>query len=247
MLVTDKFVFIHLPRTGGTFVLDVITKFFPSAQEIGYHLPRALLPKKYSHLPIVGTVRSPWEFYVSWYHHHKTSDRYSSAKNVLFCSVSEDRKLDFTQTIRNALELGASDPPLDGLIRALPEAFDYQRRHIPNLTKEVMERIRGTGIGLFTFRFNEIFGHADDIFFCRNDSLRSDLMAFFERIGVGNDALRSYVLAEEKKNISEHGHYSTYYTQELANLVAVRDQQIIERFGYAFVTDMAKSKGGVAA
>ena len=28
MIVTDKFVFVHLPRTGGTFVTDMIMKFF---------------------------------------------------------------------------------------------------------------------------------------------------------------------------------------------------------------------------
>ena len=65
MLVTDKFVFVHLPRSGGTFVSEVIRKFFPSAYEIGYHLPRTLLPREYSHLPVLGTVRNPWEFYVS--------------------------------------------------------------------------------------------------------------------------------------------------------------------------------------
>src|ERR1041385_386878 len=51
MIVTDKFVFVHLPRSGGTFTSEVIKRFFPSAQEIGYHLPRTLLPAEYSHLP----------------------------------------------------------------------------------------------------------------------------------------------------------------------------------------------------
>src|SRR5437879_4149254 len=65
MIVTDKFVFVHLPRSGGTFVSEVIRKFFPSAHEIGYHLPRTLLPAEYSHLPVLGAVRNPWDFYVS--------------------------------------------------------------------------------------------------------------------------------------------------------------------------------------
>jgi hypothetical protein len=56
MIVTDKFVFVHLPRSGGTFVTGVIRKFFPSAHEIGHHLQRELLPKEYSHLPVLGTV-----------------------------------------------------------------------------------------------------------------------------------------------------------------------------------------------
>ncbi|MBI2209588.1 MAG: hypothetical protein HYU47_03170 [Deltaproteobacteria bacterium] len=234
MLVTDKFVFVHLPRTGGTFVYEVIRKFFPSAHEIGYHLPRELLPREYSRLPVLGAVRNPWEFYVSWYHHHHLSNTYSPLVNVLFWYISEDRKLDFVQTIRNALDLGVSDEKLDLLIQALPENFDYKKRHIPNLTKDVMRKIRGTGTGLYTFRFNQMFGQADDIYFCRVESLRSDLMAFFERIGAATDELRDYVLRLDKKNTAEHLHYSTYYTPELTELVSIRDRALIERFGYVF-------------
>ena len=240
MLVTDKFVFVHLPRSGGTFVSEVIRKFFPSAHEIGYHLPRELLPREYSHLPVLGGVRNPWEFYASWYHHQHSDTRYSP----LFCSLSENRKLDFVQTIRNALNLGVSDEKLDLLIQALPENFNYQKRHISNVTKDVMRKIRGTGIGLYTFRFNQLFGQADDIFFCRVESLRRDLMAFFERIGAASDALRSYVLGLDKKNISEHLHYSTYYTPELAELILIRDRPLIERFGYVFEQPSSVENGG---
>lgn len=234
MLVTDKFVFLHLPRTGGTFVYDVVRKFFPSAREIGYHLPREVLPKEYSHLPILGTVRNPWEFYVSWYHYQCSNIRYSPSKNVLFCCVSEDRKLDFNQTIRNALNLGVSDDKLNLLIQAAPENFNYEERHIPNVTKDVVHKIRGTGLGLYTFRFNQMFGQAEDIFFCRNASLRTDLMAFFEKIEVANAALRRYVLGLDKKHSSAHLQYSAYYTPDLAELVSIRDRPLIERFGFTF-------------
>jgi len=234
MLVTDRFVFLHLPRSGGTFVSAVIRKFFPSAQEIGYHLPRVLLPREYKHLPVLGTVRNPWEFYASWYHHQYSNITYSPIKNVLFCCISKNRELDFVETIRNALSLGLSDDALNSLIQVLPEDFDYQKRNIPNLTKDVMRKIRDTGVGLYTFRFDQLFGQADDVFFCRVESLRSDLMAFFERIGAASDALRQYLLSLDKKNASEHLHYSTYYTPELAELVSIRDRPLIERFGYVF-------------
>ena len=247
MLVTDKFVFLHLPRCGGTFVYDVVRKFFPSAREIGYHFPRELLPAEYLHLPNLGTVRNPWEFYASWYHHQYSNIRYSPLKNVLFGCLSEDRNLNFVQTIRNALDLGVSDDKLDFLIQALPENFYYQERHVPNLTKDLMGKIRGTCLGLYTFRFNQLFGQADDVFFCRVESLRSDLMAFFERIGAASDALRSYVLGLDKKNISEHLHYSTYYTPELADLVLMRDRQLVERFGFSFDGHGSENKRGAVA
>jgi hypothetical protein len=229
MLVTDNFVFLHIPRSGGTFVSEVIRKFFPSAHEIGYHLPRSVLPRQFSHLPVLGAVRNPWEFYVSWYQHQQASKR----SGPLFSFISDNRTLDFVETTRNALNLGVNGN-LDDFIQAFPEEFNYQDRHVSNLTRDVMRKIRGSGIAFYTFRFNEMFGAADDIHFCRVESLRSDLMAFFETVGVASDALRSYVSGLEKKNISEHRHYSTYYTPELAELVSIRDRPLIERFGYVF-------------
>ncbi len=240
MLVTDKFVFVHLPRTGGTFVSEVIRKFFPSAREIGRHLPRELLPREYSHLPVLGTVRNPWEFYVSWYHH--VWSRY--AASILVSWISENGRLGFIDSIRNLLNLGVNDKRLDVLIEMLPEDVDYARRHFPNMTKDEMRRVRGTGVGYYTFRFNYIFGNADEVFFCRLETLRQDLVAFFERIGAATDELRDYVLRLDKKNISEHRHYSTYYTPELAELVSIRDRQLTERFGYIFEKASSVENGG---
>jgi hypothetical protein len=234
MLLTDQFVFVHMPHTGGTFVYDTIKTFFPSARELGYHLPRSLLPGEYSSLPILGTVRNPWDFYVSWYHFQKFNTGYSPSKNALFYFVSEDRKLNFSDTIRNALDLATNNDKLDALLRLLPESFDFSRRTIPNLTRHMMEQIRGTGLGLYTFRFYEMFGQTRDVFFCRVENLRNDLLEFFERIGVLNPELRSYVLGAVKKNTSDHYHYARYYTSELADLVSERDHRFIETFVYTF-------------
>lgn len=234
MLITDKFVFIHMPHAGGTFVYEVIKKFFPSARELGYHLPRSVLPSQYSALPILGTVRNPWAFYVSWYHYQKSNSGYSPSKNALFSFVSDNRKLSFVDTIRNALDLGVNDDKLDTLLHLLPKHFDFHKRNIPNLTKHMMEQIRGTGRGLYTFRFYEMFGRVNDVFFCRVENLRWDLITFFEKIGAASDELRDYVLKVSMKNISDHSHYSTYYTPELVDLVLYRDTQLIKRFEFSF-------------
>jgi hypothetical protein len=228
MLVTDKFVFGHLPRSGGTFVCDVIRKFFPSAYEIGHHVPRELLPREYSHLPVLGTIRNPWEFYVSLYHYVWPKD----AASILVSWMSEHGSLDFIGSVRNLLNLAVNDERLDVLIEMLPEHVDYGRRNIPNVTKDTMRKVRGTGIGYYSFRFNHIFGNAEDVFFCRVETLRQDLVSFFEGIGAATDELRDYVLQSDQKNISDHLHYSIYYTPELADLVLVRDSQLIKRFGY---------------
>jgi len=233
MLVTDKFVFLHLPRAGGTFVYEVVKKFFPSAREVGYHFPRELLPREYSHLPILGVVRNPWEFYVSWYEHVRPRNTAS----IMFSWLSENGNLDFVETTRNALNLGTNSERLDVLIEMLPDHVDYTRRNIPNITKDSMRKVRGTGVGYYTFRFNQIFGNSDDVFFCRLDSLRNDLIAFFDGIGIATSELRDYVLRLDKKNTSEHSDDSTYYTADLAALVSIRDRELVNRFGFTFEGD----------
>jgi len=197
-------------------------------------LPRELLPPEFSHLPLLGVVRNPWEFYVSWYQHQYSNSVYSPAKNVLFASLSHDRTLDFVQTTQNALDLGVNGETLDRLIHALPEEFNYKKRNIPNITRGVMEKIRGTGLGLYTFRFNQLFGEANDVYFCQLESLRTDLLAFFEKIGVQTEVLQEYVLGLDKKNVSDNLRCSAHYTADLANLVSIRDRQLVERFGFKF-------------
>jgi len=90
MIVTDKFVFVHFPRTGGTFVTDMVMKFFPSAREIGYHLPISLLPKEYSHLPVLGQSAIPGNF---MYPGITTSGR----------EISENRYSHGSQTLQGAI------------------------------------------------------------------------------------------------------------------------------------------------
>jgi hypothetical protein len=240
MLATHKFVFVHLPRTGGTFVSEVIRKFFPSAHEVGHHLPRELIPREYSHLPVLGTVRNPWEFYVSLYHYVLSRD----AESILVSWMSDNRRLDFIGSIRNLLNLGVNDERLDALIEMLPEHVDYSRRQIPNVSKDTVRRTRRSGVAYYTFRFNEMFGDTDDVFFCRLETLKQDLVAFFEGIGVATHELRDYVVREEKKNSSEHLHYATYYTPELEELVLMRDWPVIERFGYVFERANSLENGG---
>ena len=101
--------------------------------------------------------------------------------------------------------------------------------------------MRGTGMGYYAFRFKQLFGNADEIFFCRQEQLRTDLIQFLEQLGLATDRIRSYILRSEKKNPAEHGHYSHYYTPELAELVSIRDQAVIKRFAYVFEKDPAEN------
>ncbi|MFK7800832.1 MAG: hypothetical protein AB8G95_04300 [Anaerolineae bacterium] len=92
MIITPTFVFIHVPKTGGTFVQKSLnqiygSKFYqpiredplqealkrlkfwetPIAHQLIKHAPCNQIPAEYSALPIAGCVRNPFEWYVSNY------------------------------------------------------------------------------------------------------------------------------------------------------------------------------------
>jgi thymidylate kinase len=246
MLVTDKFVFFHLPHTGGAFVHNAIRKAFPGARDIGNHLSRELLPDEFSSLPVLGAVTSPWDFYVSWYHDGRSHTKHSASQDILLARLSQGGTLSFAQTIQNTLELGVNDNKLDSLVRSLPEEINLQKVNTPLVTKALMRRMQGTGIGLYSFLFKHFFGNLNDVSFCRAESLVTDLLDFFERIGLLTPTLRASMIDLAKQTSAADGHYSTYYNPDLAALVSLRDRQLIERFGFAFEKAPSEQSAGTA-
>lgn len=67
MIVTNHFIYIHVSRTGGAFLNKLILEQVPGARMIQYHGHLRDLPAEYSHLPVIGFVRNPWDWYVSMY------------------------------------------------------------------------------------------------------------------------------------------------------------------------------------
>src|SRR5215472_2198411 len=104
MIVTHRFIYLHLHKTAGSFIDRFLLRFLPDARRIGNNLPRRLAPPSHAHLPALGFVRSPWSYYVVWYDFQ--SRRRQS--NELFEVVSDGGRLDFEHTIANLLQLGTT-------------------------------------------------------------------------------------------------------------------------------------------
>lgn len=67
MLITEHFVFIHLPRTGGTFLRRACSGSDVRVLVTKGHLGVEHIPEEHSDLPIFAVIRNPWDWYVSWY------------------------------------------------------------------------------------------------------------------------------------------------------------------------------------
>lgn len=71
MLITPDFVFIHMPKTGGTFIARMLQKVYgEAAVETGRkHATCDEIPAAERGKPIVSVMRSPFDRYVSQYHY----------------------------------------------------------------------------------------------------------------------------------------------------------------------------------
>lgn len=229
MIATDKFVFLHLHKSGGTFVNECLVKCLPEAVQLGYHLPRRMIPRELAQLPVLGLVRNPWSYYVSWYSYQSTRPQ----PNALFRTLSNDKQQDFLGTIRNMLRLGSDEDLLNRVVAALPDRYLQGGLNLPGFA---LEPIRNTGWGFYTFLYRYMYGGGESaLHLGRMESLRNDLTAMLTAVGQPiSEAMRAYIQHRGPANVSSHAAYPEYYDESLRDLVAERDREIIERHRYSF-------------
>jgi hypothetical protein len=229
MIATSRFVFLHLHKSGGTFVNECLLRFIPGARQIGYHLPRRLIPGPLSHLPVLGLVRNPWSYYVSWY----TFQREQPRPNALFRVLSKGGRLEFEPTIFRMLRLGEDDVLLDELIPALPAAYGSRGLNLPG---PVVSEIRGTRRGFYSFLYSYFYsGGTSPLHIGRMENLRWDLLTLLTMTGQEiSEELRCHVLEASERNVSRHAAYQQYYSDVLRREVAERDADVIARHQYEF-------------
>ena len=75
VILSDAFVFLHMPKTGGTFVTEMLRRVSAEYPDLGIEVRDDLkhegvkrIPKDYREKPVVTCVRHPMAHYVSRYH-----------------------------------------------------------------------------------------------------------------------------------------------------------------------------------
>ncbi len=224
MILTPSFVFIHLHKSGGTFVGDILLDHVPGAHKLGHHAPASLLPESHAGLPVLGVVRNPWEYYVSWFSFQ------SERRTYVWEVFSENGALDFEATTRRMLAAGEDDALIDRLIARAPVEFPHRQM---NLTRACIEGIRGRPYGWYTFLFRRMYAELP-VHFIHKENLREELLDFLRKQGFESRALEERVRQAPPANTTSHSPYRGYYPPSLARLVAEREREIAGRFGYVF-------------
>jgi hypothetical protein len=227
MILAPQFVFLHLHKSGGTFVNEFLIRFIPNAQQAGYHLPRSMIPASHAHLPILGFVRSPWSYYVSWYAFQRSRPQ----PNALFQTLSANGSHDFAPTIARMLSLDADEALLDAVLQALPDRYTGRGLNLPNFA---LAPIRGSGLGFFSYLYRYMFGtDTRGVRIEKMENLREELPSMLNAVGLSLSAqARAYLQATPPANTSPHGEIASYYDLRLAELVRRKDALVVEGFEY---------------
>ena len=228
MIVADRFVFLHLHKSGGSFVNEFLLSVVPGAVRVGYHLPWHMAPATHAAVPALGLVRNPWSYYVSWYAFQSQLPR----PNALFGVLSRGGALDFAATLRNMLALGSESDLLDDVVAALPAAYTHQGLNLPG---PVLAAIRDSGLGFYSFLYRYLYAGDGILHVGRMEHVRVELPRMLAAVGQPLvDGVRQQLLSRERLNVSRHAGYTQYYDATSRDLVARHDGELIERHGYRF-------------
>ena len=237
MIITERFVFIHMHKTGGQTLNDIIKRCIPKHQVIGYHYPSKEVPADSATLPLVGIVRNPWDWYISWY----TFNNGSKLRNPLFAIVSNNGQANLNTTISNLINLGSdtalSQQHRQQLIQVLPDTLEHNRG--VGLTKDDIRNFSDNHTGYYSWMFQRMLGDyaSDQIHIGKFENLQQDFLKIMHNLAVDQaPSMQQELNKQERKNASQHSHYSHYYDASVQSLVAEKEGQLIDNFNYRFET-----------
>ncbi|TNF90151.1 MAG: hypothetical protein EP300_03785 [Gammaproteobacteria bacterium] len=243
MITTDKFVFVHMHKTGGQSLGHIIESCIPGMRHIGYHYPYEMLPAEYSKLPVVGMVRNPWDWYISWYAFNTRQD----VGNPLFFILSDGFQADYRSTIKNLVKLCSDDTTSRNYRRALIDILpDTLQNNVGvGLTKDSIRSMGSADCGYYSWQFQRMHGDLDNpaLHIGRFENLQQDFLSIMHELDVNEaDAMQARFDNTPRINASRHSHYSKYLDDELRELIAENDALIIDRYGYTFETEDSDEK-----
>ena len=238
MIVTKHFVYIHTSRSAGTFLNKLILEHVPGAQMIQYHGHLRDLPTEFSHLPVIGFVRNPWDWYVSMFFDYRRKHQY------VYQIISDRGALGYEETVSRFLKLGdnsaLSKRLLDQLVKAAPTNINARTpapRHLPGLRSEHFANFP-EDLGYYSWLFKLMFESkkTHPVHIGRFEDLREEALRLFTITGTPiTEAITSYLEKTEPLNSSPRPNtFVGGYPPKLEQLVADKEKYLIEKFGYEF-------------
>jgi hypothetical protein len=226
MFVTDHFVFMHLPKTGGVYVESVCQESlrFP-IHHSRRHAKASELPAQFEALPKIGVWRDPWDWYASLFHFAKIAR--NGATSELVSLASDGFELGFDDALERLL---SPDAALVAAYEAKMRSWGGAAKDFECLDSSSMARAKESGLGLMSFLAAEIFPIKLDEEW-RFEELKKSFLARVSPLCAERSKFRAAALAPAR-NASNKPNLALMYGAASIERVAAKERAIIERWGY---------------
>ena len=238
MLVTPRFVFIHIPKTAGRFCRHQIVEHAgPVLYRGGLHAPIIRLPQQFDHLPIVSFVRNPWDWYVSWYFHMRDNNGF----NPLFANAVNSGKADFNDIMHYVFDSLEAGTEAYGNLDKYIASEAHRKKESHDLDKSMLDFQRENGCGMLSWRYlfnvGSIGGRQYRI--GRYEQLVDDLIDIMEscEVKLSDESIMKIRMASPVgvgKERAKRDFRMMYTDAALIERVLDKERLIIERYNYTF-------------
>ena len=223
MIETENYLFIHLPKCGGSCISNLMEKYLNGKKVGTQHKTINAIEKKNSQKIIIGCCRNPLSWYVSLWSFGKKG---AFGKDFIRKYSNKDYLYSDTTNVKYFREW----------LRFVLMELDT------NLFHADANCMKKHNIGILTYRFFKMYNNMNFSnlkypkkkglvdHFILTESIESDF----------NKIFGTKICGTKKINKSNHLHYMKYYTPELLRLVYAKDFYIFKKFDYSFYDDYLK-------
>jgi len=224
MIISEKFTFVHIPKTGGTWMRQQLKQLPSFGSEFSNHHPWSQAPANHSYAFAI--VRNPWEWYVELYSH--------------FHSNYVNRTHEFRQP---ESKWGQHQRTIEKIFggtfeQMFEHVFDNKTTGLFGGFADSVKTLTEGGAPWCLKFFKMEQGLANILLQVLEESRQAIPEKFLHRIRL-QDGVR----------VNDHSHLGRElrYTRALRDVVAERDAEIISKFGYEFPERLAAVEPAPAA
>jgi len=223
MIVTDNALYLHMPKTGGNWVREVLKSI--TIEDFGHRLPSNDFYRPNVYL----FVRNPWQWYNSLYHYLiYGSEIYNPADNFIDPLI---RAFGHTPSFAEFIEtLCYPTDMYKKKVSILSKSSDLVRNTSQTPFWEMWLSTNGS---LYEVVSNNFIATATKI--GTTENIAVDLRQMLVESGDLTPKIDHLLITTLHKNVENClVDYQTLYTEHLRSVVAETSKSLIERFKYAF-------------
>lgn len=251
MIITPDFVFVHMPKTGGTFVSKLLQEIYGhEAKTVAHkHATCDEIPDWARQLPVVSIMRSPWQRYISQYHYawwkthpeaycdpQRLHDAYSSYPDLSFAEFVEAANRFFVNSHRH------QDSGFVNQRLSQEEAMGWHtEQFIRFFCRQPQQAFAAVDTQQLRSGYVTEFEYA--VHFLFTETLNDDLCRLLEACGhpsalIAKVRHHEAILPDEAFEKRPERAIDEYYDEALSRLLMRREQFLFQRFPqYAWLAE----------